>query len=367
MSYHDIDNVRIIGGSASNTFHVYSTYVGVNSEVLGGFGNDTFRITPLNNNLDAIGGQVTAYGGSGTDTILIDDSKNAVQTTYNLGVERLSRIIGSSVARINVEDLDSMTVLGGSANNTYNALNTNPNMLAEFRAGSGVDTLHVSPVSQTLRTIPGGVSFVGDWVDTIVIHDELNPHPATYVLSANQLVREVAGQEDTTIRFSGDEKLIINAGTADDMLIIANAAALAVPVTFNAGAGNDALKGVRAPRTRSRSPDRTRARSASRAARCSSFSNTENLGGGDRADRFRFASAGELAGAIDAGFGSDTLDYSALTTGVAVDLSAGIATPHPDRRLDRKRLRRLGRRQPARKRPRQRPAGQRRERRSGRR
>ena len=79
------------------------------------------------------------------------------------------------------------------------------------------------------------------------------------------------------------------------------------------------------------------------AASALQFSNTENLGGGDRSDRFRFASAGELSGVIDAGFGSDTLDYSALTTGVAVDLSAGVAPSHPEREFDRKRLRRFGR------------------------
>ena len=134
------------------------------------------------------------------------------------------------------------------------------------------------------------------------------------------------GEPDTTIRFSGHEKLIINAGTGDDILTVVNAVALAVPVTFDGGAGNDALKGAAgAENTFEVTGPNAGQLTIAGGASALQFSNTENLLGGDRNDRFRFASTGELAGVMDGGFGSDTLDYSALTAGVAVDLSAGTA------------------------------------------
>ena len=54
--------------------------------------------------------------------------------------------------------------------------------------------------------------------------------------------------------------------------------------------------------------------------------NIESLTGGSGADTFAFNSGGSVAGAITGGTGSDKLDYSALSTAVDVDLTAGTAT-----------------------------------------
>ena len=104
----------------ANTYDVAATTVGTSTSFVGGSGNDKFDITPIGANLDAIGGQVTADGRGGTDVLVINDSASTAVAAYNLGVDRLSRIVGSSVARINLDDLEAVTVLGGSAGNTYN-------------------------------------------------------------------------------------------------------------------------------------------------------------------------------------------------------------------------------------------------------
>ncbi len=55
------------------------------------------------------------------------------------------------------------------------------------------------------------------------------------------------------------------------------------------------------------------------------YTGVKNLIGGGGNDRFFFANGAATAGRIDGGGGVNTLDYSAYTTGVAVDLAAGTA------------------------------------------
>jgi hypothetical protein len=56
------------------------------------------------------------------------------------------------------------------------------------------------------------------------------------------------------------------------------------------------------------------------------FTDIERLTGNDASDTFVFAADGELTGTIDGGDGINTLDYSAYTTGITVDLNTGDAT-----------------------------------------
>nr|NIS81190.1 hypothetical protein [Anaerolineales bacterium] len=56
------------------------------------------------------------------------------------------------------------------------------------------------------------------------------------------------------------------------------------------------------------------------------FTGIENLTGGAEADAFVFADGSSISGAVDGGGGSDTLDYSAYTTGITIDLGTGGAT-----------------------------------------
>jgi RHS repeat-associated protein len=57
-----------------------------------------------------------------------------------------------------------------------------------------------------------------------------------------------------------------------------------------------------------------------------SFANIQNLTGGAQADAFVFAKGAKVSGRIDGSDGRNRLDYSAYTTSVIVDLSAGTAT-----------------------------------------
>src|SRR5262249_5733648 len=56
------------------------------------------------------------------------------------------------------------------------------------------------------------------------------------------------------------------------------------------------------------------------------FARFQKLTGGSANDAFKFSAGKSVTGRVDGGGGTDTLDYSAYTTGVTVDLTAGTAT-----------------------------------------
>src|SRR5262249_12759439 len=56
------------------------------------------------------------------------------------------------------------------------------------------------------------------------------------------------------------------------------------------------------------------------------FSNIQNLAGGTGNDLFHFSSGKGVNGTINGGTGKDSLDFSAYTTGVTVNLTTGTAT-----------------------------------------
>jgi Ca2+-binding RTX toxin-like protein len=57
-----------------------------------------------------------------------------------------------------------------------------------------------------------------------------------------------------------------------------------------------------------------------------SFTNVEHLVGGTASDTFKFSAGKSISGLVEGGGGVDTLDYSAYTTGVNVNLGTGAAT-----------------------------------------
>ena len=114
--------------------------------------------------------------------------------------------------------------------------------------------------------------------------------------------------------------LTINAGSgADTINITGRDSAFAGSLVVNGDADSDTLVGPNVPSTW----NLTGANTGNIAGLVNSFTTTENLTGGSDADSFIFATGGSVSGAINGGDGTDTLDYSAYTTQVAVNLGLG--------------------------------------------
>jgi hypothetical protein len=148
--------------------------------------------------------------------------------------------------------------------------------------------------------------------------------PASYTLQLNQgyiqlvdnssglVVAEKSVNDTTTVQLTA-------ANGVDTTLVLAYGTdASAVPITFKGGSGNNAIIGP--------AGGATWTLTGANAGKVGTvtFSNVANLVG-QGTNTYKLAAGGSLSGSITGG-GRDTLDYSAWTVGVAVDLTAGSAT-----------------------------------------
>jgi hypothetical protein len=150
------------------------------------------------------------------------------------------------------------------------------------------------PASYTLQLSQGYLNLVDNATGQVVAQKSIDDTTSVQITAAKGV--------DTTLT------LDYGTGTTD------------VPITFTGGSGNNTLVG----------PAQGAAWSITAAnagkVGMASFSNVANLVGGSGDDSFKFAAKGSLSGSITGGGGSDTLDYSAWTTGVTVNLTTGTAT-----------------------------------------
>lgn len=133
--------------------------------------------------------------------------------------------------------------------------------------GSGDDVIRIDGALNASITADGGAGS-----DSLIFDDHAQNTGQSYALAGQTLNR---GPQ--TIACAALESLVIDAGNGDDLFNITVVAA-ELPVTLNAG---------------------------------------------DGADRFVFGNTARLTGSIDGAGGRDTLDYSATTTGVSVNLTSG--------------------------------------------
>src|SRR5262249_18770468 len=134
-------------------------------------------------------------------------------------------------------------------------------------------------------------------------------------LAGNTLTRSGAAP----ITFAGFPALAVNAGSGDDSFTV-TALVAGTSVSLNGGSGTNTLAGPNTNNTWRMGG------SGGTLDGPVSFLRMANLVGGAADDRFIFSNGAGVSGSIDGGAGTDTLDYSAYTSAVAVNLSAGTAT-----------------------------------------
>jgi hypothetical protein len=246
----------LLGGWIPETFTTSVNYSGLTSLVLNaGAGPNTITLSPTAQNLDELPhsatilgfttpGSVTVHGG-GSDTLILDDQHNPFPSTWAAS--------GGIVTR------SYTTVVGGlfpetvSASVNYSGLSS-----LVLNAGSGPNTITLSPTTQDLDELPhstrilgftsaGSVTVHGGGNDTLVLDDQNNPQPSTWAVTSGSVTRSyftvVGGLFPETVtasvNYSGLAGLTLNGGTGGNTFAVQSTAA-GTPVTINS-AGPDAV------------------------------------------------------------------------------------------------------------------------------
>jgi hypothetical protein len=157
------------------------------------------------------------YAG-GFDTLIVNDQTTTTNQTFTFGYGRVQRSGSAPItftAPADIFPIVSLTINGGSGNNTYtvsetgnlsyagtrtNTINTgNGNDTVNVEAtegpltvnlGSGTDWVNVSPAANNLDNIQGNVTVHGGTgFDTLQVFDDHHPTGRTYTVTASTITR----------------------------------------------------------------------------------------------------------------------------------------------------------------------------------
>jgi Ca2+-binding RTX toxin-like protein len=240
MDHEDVSFVAFTAGSGNDQIAVTSTFAAPIS-IAGGGGDD--RIDVGSNGLVAgrlsqIVSPVSVDGGPGADQLLLHDQANTSPAQYTITNEEVKNAGGGQIA--DYEDIISLHLFAGSGGNVF-TVESSFGASVNIDMGRASDTIHVGSQTPSQRLLAPIVSNIsvdgGGGTDTAIFHDEDNTTAAQYSFTPS--VRRTGGASLFS-DLDGLEGLVFNAGSGSDTITIERAIA-PVPVTINAGNGNDQL------------------------------------------------------------------------------------------------------------------------------
>ena len=299
-------NSSLIGADVPNVWSINGAFDGVDdgtvglvtfinfSDITGGLDNDTFSLSS-----GTLSGSIT--GGGGNDTIIGD----TVANTWNI----LSADAGTVTGIGSFTDIDNLT--GNS--NTDDFFFANASSLSGVVNGAaGNDSVDYSAETGAVTVTLGSAgflnieSFVGNNTNSMIIGDNI----------ANDWI--INGVNDGSISYITGTTLFTNfnnltGGNGVDSFSLSGGSITGV---LDGGASADTLVGDNAANTWTLT-----GANAGLVSGVAGFVNIENLTGNINADSFIFNDPGTLSGIINGASGVDSVDYSAKTSAVLVDLS----------------------------------------------
>ena len=312
----EVTAATLRGGAGGNTFTVVGSPAGVALAVLAGPGDDTVAVVAaagpvavdgqsgantvrVSNagTVQGVTGAVAAGSTGGTVAVTVDDSADPTARAATLTGDTLSGLLPGSV-RLG-GGLATLTVWGGPGGNTFTILGTPAGVVTALHAGLGADQVNVRETAGPLevRGVAGAdrvnlgtaAPGLGGTTAGLLGRIDLASAGGTFEVSvddsggtAGRMVgfsaTEVDGLVPGGLSMPAPTALTLRGGAGAD--VFAPSAPLTIPVAVFGGGGNDR------------------------------FAVPAGTGGGP-------------AASFDGQGGSDTIDYSAFTAGVTVNLGAG--------------------------------------------
>jgi hypothetical protein len=216
-----------------------------------------------------------------------------------------------------VSSFSSIIVTGSNADNTVTIANTFSGVPMTVNEGTGHDTISVG--SGNLDSIQSSLTVNGGVTDSLVLNDVSFTSPRTYTITGSSI-----NWGGPAIQYLGVGSLMIQGGTGGNIFSVLATSATTV-LSLVGGGNGDTVAGSNAGNTFELFGRNTGAILGNAYGSGVLFSRVSNLTAGSGGDTFQFAAGASLTGNIT-GSGRDTLDYSALSSSIIVDLQTGSAT-----------------------------------------
>ena len=318
ITYGTVESLTLKGGSGGNTFRIQGTAASVATTALAGTGNDSFIVGGPTASLNGIQGPLALDGQAGTDTITLNDQGTTISETYTI----TSTIVSRGAATITYASVTALSLNGGTGGNTFDVQSTATGVSTTIAAGTMSDTFNVGSTANTLDGIQGALSVKGTaGGGTVNLEDQGSSAGEIYTITSTTVTRSGAA----AITYSGIHSLVVNGGMGANTFM-AESTAAGEHVTIMGGSGTNTLVGPNSTNTWDITGMNAGRLTSAVLLTAVVFSSVQDLTGGTGADTFIFENGDGITGNIVGGGGSDTLDDSADTAGVIVDLKTGSAT-----------------------------------------
>jgi hypothetical protein len=349
IGYQQIANLNLYLGQAlsgpnagpiRNIADVFSTARGTTTTVNGGSGQNDVTVAPFDAQpgipLDNSGiqGAVSVHGGGNTyDTLTYYDFLDPQAQTYSMTATQITDVTAVGFAPVtfdaNVHFAGLYTSLQGS--NTVQLLRTAATTYSTGIDAESNDTVTVgtsTPQGMTLANLLGSIVSIGTNTPTqsakVTLDDSGDTQTGRQVTFGNY------GGYGWAVQGLSPAVIAVNPGTGSTINVLGSSppsgATLGnnytiqstlpgVALTVTGGTGNNTLQGPNTANTW-----QVTGANAGTLDGTVAFTGMESLIGGSAGNTFQFHTGGSLAGTINGGGGTNTLDYSAYQGDILVDL-----------------------------------------------
>jgi hypothetical protein len=310
-----------VGLLHDNQIYVVSTAPATSFSILGGVGNNRLLIGP-SHSLDPIQGAVSVTGNGPTDLVL-DDQNAGSGRGYQVTASAFQLIPAPPTPQPPPIQFTGLThlALDTAPGATVQVLGTSQPTTTAVSLGAGTNLVTVGSAANTLAPIHGPVVVKGQTGnDALVLTDQNGPAGLSYTITASSIASSQAATGSLHFLNIGNVTLDGGLGTENyKVLSVPNSTTMLTingrgPLpNFLLGPNQDSAWSITAP-------------NAGTLDSTIAWNGIQYLTGGPAGDSFSFQTAGSLAGKVDGGGGTNTLDYAAFAGNVAVNLPLASAT-----------------------------------------
>jgi hypothetical protein len=333
ITYGSVQGLQIQGTRYNDLFTVTSTAAGTPVTLKGGAGNVTFVVGNDTNGVDdllspvLVGGQVA---GQGTASLTVNDRAHVKGAGGRLYMITANGFTAGPASIQNIGGVTNLTLNTGNGTDEIYVSGTRAKTVTTVNAGSGDKTFRVGSFSSmdTWEYVEGALTLNGGTGNNQLVM-EATEYTAdrTYSITATTVTRDGAAP----ITYNKMNSLSITADTGGNTSFSVASTAPGMTVTlqgFSFLGKSSTLRGSDAANTWQITGAKANRGSLSGDTLASpvAFQGICNLVGGAGPDKFIFTAGGSLTGSIDGGAGINSLDYTAYTTDVVVNLRLGTAT-----------------------------------------
>jgi hypothetical protein len=319
-----VTSITINTLTGDDTVNIEETLAGVPVTVNLGSGNDTVNLSPTAQDLSNLAGAVTINGGSGTDTLNLFDQQSNADQNYTI---TSSTIAATSMATVTYQSLAAVALNTSNGTDMVNVQSTPAGTAVAVNGGSGSNTLAGSAADNTWNLTGNNAgtltsaSVAGPVMFTGVQNLSGGPANDTFVFSdgagiSGNIQSGSSGAFDYSA-YTSDVTVNLQSGTATGV-----GGGFAGIQTFTGGGGNNTLVAADVPNVWNLAGSNA---GSVTGAGTVTFTGFQNLTGGAAANTFIFGDQADISGSLDGG-GGGSLDYSAYSTSVIVDLQTATAT-----------------------------------------